>query len=496
MKSGAIICAIVALAGFPASAQYTKTADLTLCAGDVLEIYESHSSAYTLTATSDRTTVATATKAADSVASGKFFTVTAVNVGTATVTLTSKKSGTTDKLTFNLTVNAVRTVKVNGTVNVTGWANSSESGNGSWTTSVSPDGAASVSLTQQSTSAVAATLTGKTVGDATVTLSNLKSGKSGFKYIYEVKVESAGTPIGIPTAATGLVWGMTNQVGVAAGEGYVRGGICEASAVGEYAATVTPDKDHCWPDLSCDTKTIKWKIARRPATVTVLPADKAPNDPEPVFHTKNEGFLAEDTTELIWTAWRTNTDETAGTYDVVIFGEREQGGYDITYVGNSLTIAEKPVGPKLVPVTDLTEAIYGAEPEAVRIVSQTGIDITSAFTLTGNATDGVTAALNREASVAFDLGDGKAETITVMPTLTETGDETVEPFEVAADEVDVGVKTIPGLTYALKRSAEPRTVSEGKVVDEKRAEGLRTKLTDPMEGGKPAQAFYVIEVRK
>ena len=392
---------------------------------------------------------------------------------------------------------------------------------------------------------------GATASSATNGGANTGNGGSGSKKansgaggsgVVIVRILRERTKIAVPTAATGLVWGMTNLVGVAAGEGYERGGTYEASAVGEYAATVTPDDDHCWSDLSRDTRTIKWSIARRPAKVTVLDATKAPNDPEPVFHTKNEGFLAADQAELVWTAWRTNTDETVGTYDVVILGEKEQGGYDITYVGNTLTIAEKPVGPSIpetegeieydpetkeVVVTPKDETvteveiinmpadgtvkvpvsvgtIKGVEPGQVAEVFYTApavvggktYDITPAFTISGEKEGGVAIELDETASVTFDLGDGETETITVTPTLTETGDETVEPFEVATEEVDVGVKTIPGLTYALKRSDEPGTVSAGKVVNEKRAEGLRTKLTDPMAGGKPEKAFYIIKVRK
>ena len=768
-----IIGALVALVGSTAGAAYNATADLTMCVGDVLDIYETHGNDYNLTATSDRESVVTAARAANSVRSGKFFTLTAEGPGTATVTLTAARVNTSgNKMVFNITVNAARTVEVNGTANVAGWANKEEPGNDTWTSSVSPSGAVSVSFTKQSTSAMEATLTGKAVGDAQVTLSNVQNGNVGFKYIYAVKVgqtapkaydykgytitalgaeqvavsgddlvlrftesgtmnvpanlladilvvgggggggggyyksafmggstkyyangggggevtavsgqelpgdttftvtvgkggaagantganggngepssliggsvsvtatfgaggsggsttkktsadgtsggpngsgattspitdadveygyggakasttsavvsgtdntgtggqgggcytsgkttaaSSGGaggsgvvivrftdvvkprTPIAVPTAAQGLVWGMTNQVGVAAGAGYVRGGTCEASAIGEYAATVTPDDDHCWADGKRDTRTIPWSIARRPATVTVCPATKAPNDPEPVFHTENAGFLAADQAELVWTAWRTNTDEAVGTYDIVILGEKEQSGYDISYVGNTLTIAEKPVGPTIpeeegeieydpatkvvvvkpgqgvaaveivnmpadgtvkVPVSVGT--IRGVEPGQVAEVFYTApagaggktYDITPAFTISGDKASGVTVALNGKASVTFDLGDGKSETVTVTPTLTETGDEAVEPFEVATEAVDVGVKTIPGLTYGLKRSAEPGTVRSGTTVDERQAEGLRTKLTDPMDGGRPEKAFYIIEVKK
>ena len=392
------------------------------------------------------------------------------------------------------------------------------------------------------------TMTGRDVGTETVVFgrqyetSSKKEAPKAMAIYYVTVYDDARTKIAVPPAAQGLVWGMTNQVGVAAGEGYALTGVAVASAVGEYTAYATPDDDHCWTDGKRDTKTIKWSIARRPATVTVRPATKAPNDPEPVFHTENTGFLAEDPAELVWTAWRTNTSNEVGAYDIVILGEKDQSGYDISYVGNTLTIAEKPVGPSIpaeegeieydpatkevvvtpkdvtvtaveiinmpadgtvkVPVSVGT--IKGVEPGQVAEVFYTApagaggktYDITAAFTISGDKASGVTIALNEKASVTFDLGDGKTETITVTPTLTEVGDETVEPLEVLTAGVDVGVKTIPGLTYALKRSVEPGTVRSGEVVDEKQAEGLRTKLTDPMDGGKPEKAFYVIEVQK
>ena len=392
------------------------------------------------------------------------------------------------------------------------------------------------------------TMTGRDVGTETVVFgrqyetSSKKEAPKVMAIYYVTVYDDKSTPIAVPTAAQGLVYGWTNQVGVAEGEGYVLSGVSVTNAPGTFTAFATPDDGYCWTDKSRATKEISWSIAYREATVTVIDTNKVTGAAEPVYRTRNEGFIADDPTKLVWTAWRTNMSEEVGTYDIVVLGETRQGGYAITYVGGTLEITAEPVGPTIpedegeieydpatkevivtpkdetvteveiinmpadgtvkVPVT--VGMIRGVAAEQVAEVFYTApagaggttYDITPAFAISGDKAGGVTIELKETASVTFDLGDGKAETVTVTPTLTETGDEAVEPFEVATDEVDVGVKTIPGLTYELRRSDEPGTVRAGKVVNERRAEGLRTKLTDPMDGGKPEKAFYIIEVKK
>lgn len=232
----------------------------------------------------------------------------------------------------------------------------------------------------------------------------------------------------------------------------------------------------------------------RAATVKVIDVRKRANDPEPVFRTENTGFDPGDSVALTWTAWRTDTSESAGVYDVIVVGERYQGEYEITYVNGTLTI-EDPPEPKVVPVTDLDKPISGTDPDDIRIVSETGVDITGAFTLSGSASSGVTAELNPEGAVTVGEGDA-AETVLVVPCFTDVGDQVVEPLEVEADRASFGVKSIPGLVYKLRRGAEVEAVPQGSVVDSKRAEATRTKLSDPFEGGRPAKAFYHVEVSK
>lgn len=306
--------------------------------------------------------------------------------------------------------------------------------------------------------------------------------------------EKPRIPIARPVAGTGFVYGYTNQSVVAAGEGYTLGGDLSASAVGKYETTVTLEDGYSWDDGTIEPLTFSWSIGYRKATVTVINTNKVTGAEEPFFRTRNENFLADDPTELEWIAWRTNTSEAVGTYDIVVDGEVHQGGYEITYVGGTLTITEAPPpGPTIVPVTEIPEVIRDVEPEDIKIVSESGVDITAAFTLTGSAAEGVTVTLNPKGAVTIGEGDA-AETITVLPELTETGDKTVEPFEIKTDEVDIGVKTIPGLDYKLNRSTDVSKVHEGETVDEQRATTTRTRLRDPMKDGKPEKAFYVIEV--
>ena len=61
-----------------------------------------------------------------------------------------------------------------------------------------------------------------------------------------------------------------------------------------------------------------------------------------------------------------------------------------------------------------------------------------------------------------------------------------------ATTVAVGVRTIPGLRYDLLRGGTPTSIDKDAPVATTVANGTRTEIADPMTGGKPAQAFYVI----
>jgi len=322
--------------------------------------------------------------------------------------------------------------------------------------------------------------------------------------------------------------------------------------------SVKPGSGYCWPDQTYGATNIAWSIARRGVTVKVLAANKVVGAEEPVYPTEAVGFVDGDETEVevSWKVWRTNLVEQAdgsfrlgeeiGTYDLVIAGSTAQTkNYEITYVNGIGAFVIRAAGPVIVdpddPETDPTikpkegtdgvyvvetkteattnvvisglqptdkvivpeqiDTIVGVASDQVIIVGDATngtetvkVDITDAFTITQNGT-GVTITLNEDpaAEVVVEIG-GVKETIKVTPELTESGDSVVEPLTVETAEVDVGAKTIPGLTYDLNRSTELGGVAE--TVASEKAKGTRTKLTDPMKGGKPNQAFYVIEVKK
>ena len=472
---------------------------LNLCKGDVFNYYESHGSSYTYTLKSNAdSTVASGSGTSSAIQSGKFFSITALKAGKTTIVFNFKKSSSgssTYTATMTVNVSGERVIEPGKTATVEGWGNSNEKGSSTWSSSnITPSGLVSVKVDSGSTSAMKATLTaGQTANSGTVTIKNVSS-NSGSEYIYAVKVTDPRTPVDVPKAVTGLVYDYTAKTGVVEKAGYALTGNVATNA-GNHTATATLADGYCWADdFPTARREIAWSIACRKVTVTVIDTNKVTGAEEPFYRTKNENFIAGDPTELEWTAWRTNTSEAVGTYDIVVDGEVHQGGYEITYVGGTLTITEAPPpGPTTIPVTEIPEVIRGVESDDIRIVSQSGDDITTAFTLTGSAAEGVTVTLNPKGAVT--IGEGAAaETITVLPELTEAGDKAVEPFEVRADEVDVGVKTIPGLDYKLNRSTDVSNVHEGETVDEKRATTTRTRLRDPMQGGKPEKAFYVIEV--
>ena len=70
--------------------------------------------------------------------------------------------------------------------------------------------------------------------------------------------------IGIPQAATGLVYNGAGRIGVEAGEGYKLIGVTWAINAGSYTATaeLTDQFNTCWSDGTTDAKTIEWSIAK------------------------------------------------------------------------------------------------------------------------------------------------------------------------------------------------------------------------------------------
>ena len=213
------------------------------------------------------------------------------------------------------------------------------------------------------------------------TNSTASTGADGGSGIVIVRLTSLGEVrevIAVPTAATGLKYAYVMQTGVAAGDCYELSGIYEASMPGDYVAVATPKDGYCWPDKSHGPTNIAWSIDYRDATVTVIDTNKVSGAEEPVYRTRNEGFIAEDPAELTWVAWRTNTSETVGTYDILVGGDEIQGGYRIAYVGGTLTIEEAP------PVTfDITIAKL----DCVTDVRTNGVSVVGTLTLPVDATE-------------------------------------------------------------------------------------------------------------
>ena len=266
-------------------------------------------------------------------------------------------------------------------------------------------------------------------------------------------------------------------------------------------------------------------ITQKLVTVTAVSTNKVSGAADPELTATVEGTLGGDT--VAYTVTR-EQGEDVGEYAITVTGESSQGNYTVTFAGATFTITE-PTGPSIeegdgkleydetkkeAKVTEVTTkdievkgmpedstlivpptvaSVKGVDPEKVTIkviepVSGNSHDITGAFKKSGDAVTGVTLALDETASVEI-----AGETIPVVPTLTEATAE-IKPLDAGETATAVGVKTIPGLVYNLKRASEVTGVKAGAVVDTETATATATQLEDPFEGGKPDAAFYVIEV--
>ena len=162
--------------------------------------------------------------------------------------------------------------------------------------------------------------------------------------------------------------------------------------------------------------------------------------------------------------------------DVVVEGKTIK--VDPATEATEITVSDAEGYTIEVPVS--VDQVTGVDDANIKVVSGT-TDITGAFSITDGAI-----ALDEDGSVTIN-----DEQIPVKPALTDAEDETA-PFTVD-DDVSVGVKTIPGLTYTLKRGTVLGTYDT--TVDSDTAEGTRLSLTDD-SAEKPTTAFYVIEVTK
>lgn len=94
-----------------------------------------------------------------------------------------------------------------------------------------------------------------------------------------------------------------------------------------------------------------------------------------------------------------------------------------------------------------TETVSGIDPWEISIIAY-GRDTTKAYSLTKTAAGDITVVPNP----AGTYTNMRGETVTVVPQFSTGLNDTPEPFVVLPDRVTVGVKTIPGFTYRLRRS--------------------------------------------
>ena len=200
------------------------------------------------------------------------------------------------------------------------------------------------------------------------------AGADGIVVVRITEVAKVCTPIDVPTATTAFTFDNTPKTCVAAGAYYTRGGTYEATNAGDYTATVTPDDDHCWTGGSRAPVEIKWTVARRPATVTVVNTNKVEGavfvDPDqqayndPIWTTTTEGLIAGDTADLTWDIFRTNACEEVGTYDLLVEGEKKQGNYELTFVGGKYEICEAPPPETEIAVpTAIAGLVFNGQPQ-------------------------------------------------------------------------------------------------------------------------------------
>ena len=146
------------------------------------------------------------------------------------------------------------------------------------------------------------------------------------------------TPVEVPTAVDGLEYNGSAQTGVVGKTGFTLTGNV-ATNVGAYEACATLTAGYCWIDDTTRPTNIAWSIALRPAIVTAVSTNKLFGTEDPEFTTTVTGLIDTDKATLKWKAWRTNTCEDVGTYDLlVVTGEVVQASYSITYVNGTFEI--------------------------------------------------------------------------------------------------------------------------------------------------------------
>ena len=178
-----------------------------------------------------------------------------------------------------------------------------------------------------------------------------------------------------------------------------------------------------------------------------------------------------------------NTDDEGNTtYTVEIVAEEAE-----MTVPDNVTVSEVVVSTNTTKVTGVPDDLKTKVKVRVSYSGSEGAVVTQTYAIVAVGGDGAIA-LDEDAKV--EVGN---EEIPVKPDLADDGDS-VEPFEPSNEEGDleVGVKSIPGLVYRLIRGTSPEAISAENAVATEKATGSRVSLKDaePPAG----KAFYRISV--
>ena len=169
-------------------------------------------------------------------------------------------------------------------------------------------------------------------GTVTVTVTGVNSYKDTATGTYTIARKS----VKAPTAASGLTYNATTQVGVAEGEGYTLSGNPKATNVGTYSATATLASNYIWSDGTTNAKTITWTIGYAKATVTADDKSKVAGESDPTFTATVTGLQGSD--KLSYTFSRATGDVAGKTYTITPTGNATQGNYSVTYKTGKLYV--------------------------------------------------------------------------------------------------------------------------------------------------------------
>ena len=124
-----------------------------------------------------------------------------------------------------------------------------------------------------------------------------------------------GFYIEIPTAASGLVYNGTEQIGVPAGVGYSLTGDAAATNAGSYQATASLEEGYLWSDGSTEAKNVAWSIEKAPLTITADPNSKVYGEADPKLTAVVEGAIGSD---VVYYSLSRAKGENVGEYEITV----------------------------------------------------------------------------------------------------------------------------------------------------------------------------------